>query len=69
MSNVSIAVGAIFFIVVIGVVGESDYQDEVRQEQVYCEMVNKYNMTNGEQGWPDYDQIYDRACQKYEFAG
>lgn len=60
---------AVGFILIAGLVGQSDYEDALMEEQKYCEMVNEYDMSNGERGWPDYKDIYDSACAKYAFAG
>jgi hypothetical protein len=44
-------------LVVMGIVGRMDYDDQVRAVEVYCE--------NVEAGiWPDYDRIYDKECKK-----
>jgi len=44
------AVGAFAFLVALGVAGESDYQEAVRQEQEYQHMV-----CSG--AWPNYKRI------------
>ena len=43
-------------IVVFGLVGEQDYQDEQLEQQTYCDQV--------EDGiWPDYKGIAGEACK------
>lgn len=42
-------------IVAMGVVGQSDYEEEQRQLEQYCEMVQLFKDTRGEAGWPAYD--------------
>lgn len=42
-------------IVAMGIVGQSDMEDEQRQAEQYCEMVKLWKETKGQQGWPAYD--------------
>lgn len=42
------------FVVALGVVGQSDYEEEQRQVDEYCSMVELFKQTNGEAGWPAY---------------
>lgn len=37
------------------IVSTMDAQDAEREFQHYCRMVELHDQTNGEQGWPDYD--------------
>jgi hypothetical protein len=38
--------------------------NELEQEQaLYCEMVETFNTTGGEFGWPDYKGTYEGACK------
>lgn len=52
-------------IVAVGmvIVSTIDYQDEVKQQSHYCEMVELYKSSNGENGWPDYKDIYQTGCK------
>lgn len=50
--------------ILFGLVGSMDFQEEERQAEQYCGMVKLWKQTNGQQGWPDYDGIYDTACRK-----
>ncbi len=43
----------------LGLAGEMDYQDALREERNYCKMVR-------EGSWPDYENIYEEVCKKYE---
>jgi len=43
------------FLVLIGLVGDLDYQDEIRERDHYCGMVEAGK-------WPDYREIYDEEC-------
>lgn len=45
-----------------GLVGTMDYEDAVSEQKHYCEMVDEYNRTNGQAGWPDYEGTYTRYC-------
>jgi hypothetical protein len=51
-------------LVMAGFAGASDLEDAVRQEQLYCENVALYIKTDGQQGWPDYRELYNTMCVK-----
>ena len=60
MSNerVKIWVGVasvVALLLLIGIVGNMDYQDEVAEENIYCRNV-------AEGVWPDYEGTYDEWC-------
>lgn len=42
-------------IVAFGIVGQQDYEEEIRQTAYYCDMVKLYEQTNGQSGWPAYN--------------
>lgn len=42
-------------IIAMGIVGQSDYEEEQRQHAEYCEMVKLWKKTNGKHGWPAYN--------------
>lgn len=42
-------------IVAMGMVGQSDMDEEQRQADQYCEMVKMWKDSNGEKGWPAYN--------------
>ena len=42
-------------IFLFGVVSEMSYEDAVREENQYCELV-------GDGTWPDYKGIYEEVC-------
>lgn len=46
---------ALAVVVIVGVVGNMDFQDEVREQLSYCE-----NVKAGV--WPDYDGTYKTEC-------
>lgn len=41
--------------IAMGIVGQSDMEDEQRQAEQYCEMVKLWKETKGQRGWPAYD--------------
>tara|TARA_R110000737_G_C14470745_1_gene466692 strand:+ start:600 stop:788 length:189 start_codon:yes stop_codon:yes gene_type:complete len=38
-------------------VSNGSFQDEIMQENHYCEMVSIYESSGGENGWPNFKQI------------
>ncbi len=59
-----VGLGFVTFIVLAGLAGQTDYEDAVREEQLYCNNVALYKQTQGEQGWPDYREVYNTMCVK-----
>jgi len=55
MKRYQVALAVLAVIVAIGIVGNMDYKDEVRQQIAYCENV-KVGV------WPDYDRTYKTEC-------
>jgi hypothetical protein len=45
---------AIFFIVMMGIVGQMDVEEEQRQDQEYCDMIKLWEETKGQAGWPAF---------------
>lgn len=61
MSDLGIAVGCAF-IALCALVGMSgDYEDRKQMDAHYCEMVKLYKNSGGENGWPDYEGIYQNC--------
>lgn len=54
-------VGAV--ILLLGAVGSLDAQDADNRQALYCSMVETYQKTNGEHGWPDYNGNAQEVCQ------
>lgn len=52
---------AIFVLVLMGIAGHMDAQEEERQHAEYCEMVKLWKESNGKAGWPAYDG--ERMCR------
>ena len=42
-------------IIAMGIVGQSDMEDEQFQAEQYCEMVKLWKQTKGQSGWPAYN--------------
>lgn len=55
MRRLLIALAVIGIVIAMGIVGQSDLEEEQRQVDQYCEMVKLWKQTNGEQGWPAYN--------------
>ena len=51
------------FVLAACVVSTMDYEDENRQEQLYCDMFRIYQESNGEYGWPDYNKNAKEICE------
>ena len=50
-----VILAAIVLIIAIGIVGQSDMEEEQRQAEQYCEMVKLWKQTKGQAGWPAYN--------------
>ncbi len=51
----------IAFIALAGIVGQSDFEEEQRQQDEYCDMVKLWKESKGKAGWPAYDG--ERICK------
>lgn len=51
------------FLVLLGIAGHMDYQDQLAEEEHYCEMVAAYK-AGSHLGWPDFKGIYQETCLK-----
>ena len=49
-----IAIAAALFIGSLALVGTGDYEEAKASHYRYCEMVQIWNETNGDAGWPPY---------------
>lgn len=49
-------------LMLFGVMGTMDAEDEQAQLEHYCEMV-KLHKQDPSVGWPDYDGIYAQSCK------
>ena len=50
-----VILAAIAFIALAGIVGQSDFEEEQRQANQYCEMVKLWKESKGKAGWPAYN--------------
>lgn len=51
------------FIMTACAVSAIDYDDENRQQQLYCDMYKIFLESNGEYGWPDYNSNAAEICE------
>ena len=54
-----VVVVVIFLAVAFGMVGNSDYEEAVRQHEEDCEMYALFKSSNEKYGWPNYN---NRDC-------
>jgi hypothetical protein len=45
------------------VVGTMEFEDEARQQQLYCDMVKTFEESDGMYGWPDYNNNKKEVCE------
>jgi hypothetical protein len=57
-----VGIGFVVFVVLAGAAGRVDYEEELRAEQAYCDNVKLYKDSRGQQGWPDYRELYNTMC-------
>ena len=56
--NPGLVIGAvILFITVLGILGNADMEEEISQRDFYCENVDIWIASNGENGHPNYKGI------------
>ena len=66
MMNVGISEKLIFIamgLLCIGLAGTIDFKSNLEADEQYCFMVGIYKQTNGRDGWPDYENRYERSCR------
>ena len=61
-----VVIGTLAFLLLAGIAGQMDYEDAVLQEQAYCANVELYRATEGEKGWPDYNENYNEICTEIQ---
>ncbi|MBN46231.1 MAG: hypothetical protein CMH23_07135 [Methylophaga sp.] len=54
-NKVLTGIGIIVAVVLFGIVGRMDYEDELKSQAHYCEMVR-------EGAWPDFKKIFEESC-------
>ena len=55
LKRYQVILAAIGLIIAMGIVGQSDYEDEQAQADQYCGMVKLWKQTKGQAGWPAYN--------------
>ena len=50
-----LALGFVAILALMGLAGDGDYQEELNEQAHYCKMIHLYKISNGESGWPDYE--------------
>jgi hypothetical protein len=56
---------AIFLVISVLIfltVSTADYEEGVKADAYYCEMIDIWVKTNGENGWPNYDSDKGDRC-------
>jgi hypothetical protein len=61
LKRYQVILAAIGLVIALGLVGQSDFEDEQAQAEQYCEMVKLWKQTKGQQGWPAYNG--EGACK------
>ena len=54
MPRVYVIAGVLLFVVAVGFIGRADYEYAQQTHQRYCDMVEMYQKTDGQSGWPAY---------------
>lgn len=63
MDERMLAVGLLgLFLIGLGITGEGDIREAEVQSREYCEMVELYISSEGENGWPDYKNSHEEGC-------
>lgn len=63
MDERMLAVGLLgLFLIGLAITGEGDMREAQTQSKEYCEMVELYIQSDGENGWPDYKHSYKEGC-------
>ena len=50
-----LALAIVALIALLGLAGGGDYTEELNEQAHYCKMINLHKISNGELGWPDYE--------------
>lgn len=49
-------------VILFGIVGNSDLEEESASEKAYCEEVLEFRQSKGNSGHPDYKGIFSSVC-------
>lgn len=63
-TDVDATLAVIGLILAMSIVGQFDYEEEQRQVERYCEMVQLWKQSGGQAGWPAYDG--EEVCRDHE---
>lgn len=55
LKRYQVILAVIGIVIAMGIVGQSDLEEEQRQHAEYCEMVKLWKQTKGQAGWPAYN--------------
>ena len=55
LKRYQVILAVVGLIIAMSIVGQSDFEEEQRQAEQYCEMVKLWKQTNGQAGWPAYN--------------
>ena len=54
MKPILYALGAALFLAMLSIVGNMEAEDRKQERDRYCQMLELWNDTDGEYGWPPY---------------
>ena len=54
MKPILYALGAALFLAMLSIVGNMNAEDKKQERERYCEMLDIWNETDGQYGWPPY---------------
>jgi len=54
MKPILYALGAALFLAMLSIVGNMEAEDKRQERDRYCQMLELWNETDGEYGWPPY---------------
>jgi len=54
MKPILYALGAALFLAMLSIMGNIEAEDRRQERDRYCDMVDMWNETDGEYGWPPY---------------
>jgi len=54
MKPILYALGAALFLAMLSIVGNMNAEDKRQERERYCQMVDMWNETDGQYGWPPY---------------
>jgi len=54
MKPILYALGAALFLAMLSIVGNMEAEDRKQERERYCQMLELWNDTDGEYGWPPY---------------